>query len=100
MLLWTDSGPKGWGGASLRNSRGCLLDGRRFCISANSAFLAEASILREACLFAKALNLCNVLIERDCASLISLSVSELAPPWDVSALLTDIRKISAELDFH
>lgn len=37
-------------------------------------------------------------IESDCASLISLSVSELVPPWEVSALITDIRKIGADLE--
>ncbi|KAF7153144.1 hypothetical protein RHSIM_Rhsim01G0167200 [Rhododendron simsii] len=95
---WIDSAQKSWGGIILRNSRGCLLDGRRFCISANSAFIAEAFIFREACLFAKALNLQNVSIESDCASLISLSVSELVPPWEVLALITDIRKIGAELE--
>ncbi|XP_058185931.1 uncharacterized protein LOC131303156 [Rhododendron vialii] len=42
--------------------------------------------------------LLDVSIESDCASLISLSVSELVPPWEVSALITDIRKIGAELE--
>lgn len=34
-------------------------------ISASSAFIAEASLLREACLFSKALNIRKVLVESD-----------------------------------
>ncbi|KAI8534347.1 hypothetical protein RHMOL_Rhmol10G0083000 [Rhododendron molle] len=56
---------RGWVGIILRDNRGHLVDGRRFRISSTLAFLAEASVLREACLFAKILNLSSVCIEND-----------------------------------
>ncbi|KAI8546656.1 hypothetical protein RHMOL_Rhmol07G0136800 [Rhododendron molle] len=88
---------KGWGGIILRNDRGHLVDGRRFRISSSSAFLAEASVLREACLFAKALNLSSVCVENDNAQLISLCVSELVPPWKALAIISDIRLLASNL---
>ncbi|KAG5556475.1 hypothetical protein RHGRI_006921 [Rhododendron griersonianum] len=88
---WSKGLNRGWGGIILS-----LIDGRRFKISATSAFLAEASVLREACLFAKALNLSSVCIENDNAQLISLSVSELVPPWEVLAIISDIRLLARE----
>ncbi|KAF7123675.1 hypothetical protein RHSIM_Rhsim12G0010300 [Rhododendron simsii] len=81
----------------LRDCRGHLIDGRRFKISATSAFLAEASVIREACLFAKALNVNSVSVENDNVQLISLSVLELVPPWEVMAIISDIRMLAAEL---
>ncbi|KAG5561153.1 hypothetical protein RHGRI_004238 [Rhododendron griersonianum] len=93
---WSKGLNRGWGGIILRDNRGNLIDGRRFKISATSAFLAEASVLREACLFAKALNLSSVCIENDNAQLISLSVSELVPPWEVLAIISDIRLLARE----
>ncbi|KAG5563336.1 hypothetical protein RHGRI_005922 [Rhododendron griersonianum] len=55
------------------------------------------SVLREACLFAKALNLSSVCIENDNAQLISLSVSELVPPWEALAIISDIRSLASDL---
>ncbi|KAF7154379.1 hypothetical protein RHSIM_Rhsim01G0155500 [Rhododendron simsii] len=94
---WSKDLKRGWGGIILRDDRGHLVDGRRFRISASSAFLAEASVLREACLFAKALNLSSVCIENDNVQLISLSVSELVPPWQALAIISDIRLFANEL---
>ncbi|KAF7140294.1 hypothetical protein RHSIM_Rhsim06G0103400 [Rhododendron simsii] len=94
---WSKDLKRGWGGIILRDDRGHLVDGRRFRISASSAFLAEASVLREACLFAKALNLSSVCIENDNVQLISLSVSELVPPWQALAIISDIRLLASEL---
>ncbi|KAF7128124.1 hypothetical protein RHSIM_Rhsim11G0009800 [Rhododendron simsii] len=91
---WSKELNKGWGGIILRDSLGNLIDGRRFRISATSALLAKASVIREACLFAKALNLSSVCIENDNAQLISLSVSELVPPWEVLAIISDIRLLA------
>lgn len=51
---WKASSKGRWGGIILRNSDGRrLIDERSFKISASSAFIAEASLLREACLFSK-----------------------------------------------
>lgn len=88
---------RGWGGIILRDSSGRLIDGRRFQISTNSAFLVEASVIREACLFAKAFDINSTTIENDNAQLISLSVSELVPTWEVMAIISDIRLLAAEL---
>ncbi|KAG5545805.1 hypothetical protein RHGRI_018086 [Rhododendron griersonianum] len=93
---WSKGPNRGWGGIILRDSHGNLIDGRRFRISATSALHAEASVIREACLFAKALNLSSVCIENDNAQLISLSVSELVPPWEVLAILSDIRLLAKD----
>ncbi|KAI8567516.1 hypothetical protein RHMOL_Rhmol02G0128800 [Rhododendron molle] len=94
---WSRDLKKGWGGIILKNDRGHLVDGRRFRISSSSAFLAEDSVLREACLFAKALNLSSVCIENDNAQLISLCVSELVPPWEALAIISDIRLLASNL---
>ncbi|KAF7149208.1 hypothetical protein RHSIM_Rhsim03G0017000 [Rhododendron simsii] len=94
---WSRDLKKGWGGIILRDNHGHLVDGRRFRISSTSAFHAEASVLREACLFAKALNLSSICIENDNAQLISLSVSELVPPWEALAIIFDIRLLASEL---
>ncbi|KAI8526992.1 hypothetical protein RHMOL_Rhmol12G0042100 [Rhododendron molle] len=94
---WSRDLKRGWGGIILRDNRGHLVDGRRFRISSTSAFLAEASVLREACLFAKALNLSSVCIENDNVQLISLNVSELVPPWEALAIISDIRLLASEL---
>ncbi|KAE9462142.1 hypothetical protein C3L33_05934, partial [Rhododendron williamsianum] len=93
---WSKGPNKGWGGIILRNSHGNLIDGRRFRILATSALHAEAFVIREACLFAKALNLSSVCIENDNAQLISLSVSELVLPWEVLAILSDIRLLAKD----
>ncbi|KAG5556480.1 hypothetical protein RHGRI_006924 [Rhododendron griersonianum] len=94
---WSRDLKRGWGGIILRDNCGHLVNGRRFRISSTSAFLAEASVLREACLFAKALNLSSVCIENDNAQLISLSVSELVPPWEALAIISDIRLLASDL---
>ncbi|KAI8550952.1 hypothetical protein RHMOL_Rhmol06G0146800 [Rhododendron molle] len=94
---WSRDLKKGWGGIILRNDRGHLVDGRRFRISSSSAFLAKASVLREACLFAKALNLSSLCIENDNVQLISLCVSELVPPWEPLAIISDIRLLASDL---
>ncbi|KAI8554710.1 hypothetical protein RHMOL_Rhmol05G0119400 [Rhododendron molle] len=87
---------RGWGGIILRDSYGRLIDGRRFQISATSALVAETFVLRDACLFAKVLNINRVRIENDNAQLISLSVSELVPPWEALAFLAFIRKLASD----
>ncbi|KAF7152788.1 hypothetical protein RHSIM_Rhsim01G0063000 [Rhododendron simsii] len=94
---WSKDLKRGWGGIILRDYHGHLVDGRRFRISSTSAFLADASVLREACLFAKPLNLSSVCIENDNAQLISLSVSELVPPWEALAIISDIRLLASKL---
>ncbi|KAG5542326.1 hypothetical protein RHGRI_022012 [Rhododendron griersonianum] len=83
--------------SSYGDFRGRLIDGRRFRISTNSAFLAVASVIREACHFAKALDINSTTVENDNAQLISLSVSELVSPRVVTAIISDILSLAAEL---
>lgn len=94
---WYSGHSRGWGGIILRDSRGRLIDGRRFRNSTNSAFLVVASVIREACHFAKALDINSTTVENDNAQLISLSVSELVSPREVTAIISDIRSLAAEL---
>ncbi|KAL7189912.1 hypothetical protein ACSBR1_039536 [Camellia fascicularis] len=51
-----------------------------------------------ACLMIQAHNLSNVEIESDNQLVIQLSVSEMVPPWEISAMILDIRAIA--LQFH
>ncbi|KAI8553230.1 hypothetical protein RHMOL_Rhmol05G0000100 [Rhododendron molle] len=62
------------------------------------AFLVEASVFRDACLFAKALAISRVTIENDNAQLISLSVSELVPPWEALAFIANIKTLASEAE--
>ncbi|KAG5541587.1 hypothetical protein RHGRI_021428 [Rhododendron griersonianum] len=72
---WSRDLKRGWGGIILRDNRGHLVDGRRSRILSTSAFLAE----------------------NDNAQLISLSVSELVPPWEALAIISDIRSLASDL---
>lgn len=52
----------------------------------------ELKAIREACLMVMALALKGEVTEADNHHAISLSVSELVPPWEVGALVEDIRE--------
>lgn len=98
---WNKTTGEGFGAVVLRNHTGDLVDGKKFKVtgtSGTSALACEAMALREACFMAAALKLQDVQIESDNKELISLSVSELDPPWDCACIIQDIRKIVK--DFH
>lgn len=56
---------------------------------------AEAFSIRSACQVAANLGLRNILICGDSKSVIYLASSDLDLPWDIAALVADIRKLAA-----
>ncbi|KAL7168149.1 hypothetical protein ACSBR2_038565 [Camellia fascicularis] len=74
----------------LRDSHGKLIDGVAFIACSSSAKQGEAHAIRLACMFLRALGLSNLQVKSDSQEVIALCVSELVPPWDISALLDDI----------
>ncbi|KAH7853483.1 hypothetical protein Vadar_002984 [Vaccinium darrowii] len=71
----------------LRNWKGKLMDGMAKSIRANSSLDGELQAIRVACEMANGLGLKEVEIEFDKKQAISLSVSELVPPWKVNAVV-------------
>ncbi|GMP61596.1 hypothetical protein CsSME_00023997 [Camellia sinensis var. sinensis] len=57
----------------------------------SSAFAAEAQAVRLATSLAQASNLSSITIESDNQAVIKLGASENVPPWEVPAILLDIR---------
>ncbi|KAL7264102.1 hypothetical protein ACSBR1_002121 [Camellia fascicularis] len=70
---------------------GLLVDGMACKIRVRSVAQGELLAVRQACLMAVALNRAAVDIESDCKSVIQLCVSEGVPPWELLALLSDVR---------
>ncbi|CAL5423556.1 unnamed protein product [Camellia sinensis] len=85
-----------------RNWKGELIDGAVQRLEVNSAMQGEAFAIRKACLMALILNLSQVEIEGDNKTVISLCVSEDAPPWVCAPLIADIRALArcSNLSFH
>ncbi|XP_028099060.1 uncharacterized protein LOC114298654 [Camellia sinensis] len=81
--------------AVVRDSNGQLIDGNAKTVSASSASQAEACAVRMACLMVKAHNLSFVEIESDNQMVIKLCVSEQVPPWELSAIILDIRHFAS-----
>ncbi|KAH7862425.1 hypothetical protein Vadar_004635 [Vaccinium darrowii] len=82
-----------------RNWKGKLLEGRATSIQADSNLDGELQAIRVACEMAKGMGLKEVEIESDNKQAISLNVSELVPPWNVSAVVMDIRHFAKEGNF-
>ncbi|KAL7246469.1 hypothetical protein ACSBR2_001546 [Camellia fascicularis] len=78
----------------LRDHLGLLVDGMISKIRVRSVAQGELLAVRHACLMAGALNLAAVDIESDCKSVIHLCVSEGVPPWELLALLSDVRSMA------
>lgn len=85
----------------LRDHLGILVDGMVCKVRVRSVAQGELLAVRHACLMAGALNLAAVDIESDCKSVIHLCVSEGVPPWELLALLNDVRSMatSRQLNF-
>ncbi|KAI7980312.1 hypothetical protein LOK49_Contig167G00003 [Camellia lanceoleosa] len=79
----------------LRDHLGKLVDGTACKIRVRSVAQGELLAIRTACLMASALNLNVVDIEGDCKAVIQLCVSEGVPPWELLALLGDVRSLAA-----
>ncbi|KAL7253377.1 hypothetical protein ACSBR1_007832 [Camellia fascicularis] len=60
-----------------------------------TAIQGETSVARLACSMACALNCANVEIESDYKNVIQLCVSERVPPWDICAVMNDIRSTAS-----
>ncbi|XP_028061334.1 uncharacterized protein LOC114264815 [Camellia sinensis] len=82
-----------------RNSHGQILDGFTQKVNISSSFLGEAWAIRSACYAARAHNLSSVEIEGDNKTIIFLYVSETDPPWEVAAIIYDIRSLAREGSF-
>ncbi|GMP62795.1 hypothetical protein CsSME_00024758 [Camellia sinensis var. sinensis] len=75
----------------LRDSHGKLIDGVTSIVYSSSAKQGEAHAIRLACMFLRALGLSHIQVQSDNQAVITLCVSEMVPPWDISALLHDIQ---------
>lgn len=80
--------------AVFRNSHGQILDGFTQKVNISSSFLREAWAIRSACYAARAHNLSSVEIEGDNKTVIFLCVSENDPPWEVAAIIYDIKSLA------
>ncbi|KAH7859991.1 hypothetical protein Vadar_007952 [Vaccinium darrowii] len=79
-----------------RSWDGKLLEGAAKSIRADSSIDGELQAIRLACEMANGLGLKEVEIESDNKQAISLSVSKLVPPWQVCAVVHDIRHFAKE----
>ncbi|KAI7988222.1 putative ribonuclease H protein [Camellia lanceoleosa] len=81
--------------AVIRDSNGHLIDGNARTVSASSASQAEAYAVRMACLMVRGHKMSFVEIESDNQLVIKLCVSEQVPPWELSAIIMDIRSFAS-----
>ncbi|XP_028108649.1 uncharacterized protein LOC114307439 [Camellia sinensis] len=79
----------------LRDSHGTLIDGVTSIAYSSSAKQEKAHAIRLACMFLRALGFLNLQVESDSQEVITLCISEMAPPWDIAALLHDIQVVSS-----
>lgn len=80
----------------IRDRKGRIVDGLTKTIRAESSLEGELQAIRMACGMVNNLGLKDVEVEFDNKQVTSLSVSELVPPWKVSALVQDIRHLAKE----
>ncbi|KAL7243137.1 hypothetical protein ACSBR1_015538 [Camellia fascicularis] len=78
----------------LRDHLGILVDGMACKIRVRSVAQGELLAVRHACLMADASNLAVVDVESDCKSVIYLCVSEGVPPWELLAMISDVRYLA------
>ncbi|XP_028055940.1 uncharacterized protein LOC114260082 [Camellia sinensis] len=79
----------------LRDHTGQLVDGMVRTTRLRFVVQCELLAIRHACLMADALNLTTAEIESDCKSVIQLCVSEGVPPWELLALICDVRSLAS-----
>ncbi|KAI8543151.1 hypothetical protein RHMOL_Rhmol08G0195200 [Rhododendron molle] len=92
------NGREGICAAVLRNSEGILVDGQVINAKINSPLHGELVAIRLACGMVKSLGIRRAIVESDNQMAIKLSVSELVSPWDVAAVVLDIRQLCEEED--
>ncbi|KAL7176319.1 hypothetical protein ACSBR2_029794 [Camellia fascicularis] len=78
----------------LRDEKGNLLDGIATKIRLTTVVQGEAIAVRLACAMARALQCAVVEIESDNKSVIHLCVSKGVPPWEICAVIQDIRSLA------
>ncbi|KAI8544372.1 hypothetical protein RHMOL_Rhmol08G0291300 [Rhododendron molle] len=83
-----------------RNDKGALIDGTFSFFSSSSVLRGELEALRKACFLAKDFRRFPVTVESDSKMAISLSVSELVPPWEVHPVVMDIRELHRQHNFE
>ncbi|XP_028089916.1 uncharacterized protein LOC114290224 [Camellia sinensis] len=86
----------------LRDDRGNLIDGDTQRWRVSSSLQGKALACRSACQLEVACNLNSVEIEGDNKDVISLCVSEDAPPWECGAIFKDIKRLATQghFSFH
>lgn len=84
----------------VRDDKGVLIDGSAFPINASSALQGELEAIRKACFMARDSYCLPVTIESDKKQAISISVSELVPPWEVHPVVTDIRDVGQQIGLN
>lgn len=80
----------------LRDWKGKVRDGFAKQITAGSSLKGELLAIRTACEMVISLGLKDVEVESDNRQAILLSVSESVPPWDVRAVVLDIRHLATK----
>ena len=78
------------------NQAACICDGVAREVKVNSALQAEAYAIREACYLVSSRQAWGTYIFSDSKVLVSLLNLELVPPWEVTALVQDIKKMGAD----
>ncbi|KAH7834120.1 hypothetical protein Vadar_012884 [Vaccinium darrowii] len=81
----------------VRDCKGTLLNGTVNSAYISSPLQGELLAIRRACVMGKDLGLHGFTIESDNQMAIKLSVSELDPPWEDSAIVWDIRQLGLEM---
>lgn len=86
------------GGAAcmLFNQAHSLIDGVAKLVKASFPLVAEVAAIKEACCLFVTRGISSAFILSDSKQAISLASSYLDPPWDVAALILDIRKLAAD----
>ncbi|KAI8535287.1 hypothetical protein RHMOL_Rhmol10G0162000 [Rhododendron molle] len=82
----------------VRNKVGELVDGSTATFPVSSILQGELEAIRRACYMVEGLKGSPIMIESDNKRAIELSVSEFVPPWEVFAVVMDIRKLVQQLN--
>ncbi|KAH7853442.1 hypothetical protein Vadar_002449 [Vaccinium darrowii] len=90
------NGKEGKVAVILRDWKGKILDGFAKQITAASSLKGELLAIRAACEMVFSLGLKEVEVESDNKQAILLSVSESVPPWEVRAVVLDIRHLAVK----
>ncbi|GMP74951.1 hypothetical protein CsSME_00032193 [Camellia sinensis var. sinensis] len=90
------SSAKASAAAITRDSEGHFIDGVVTSFFSASALQAEAVAVRLACSLVQMYGLSLADIENDNQELIHLCVSETVPPWEIMAVVADIRSLARE----